>query len=141
MSRNLYAEPTSSYEEMMNICRTETRERISEVIRLCMPLADTPEGRLLMEEQLYGILIQMLTYIQVNSKKLRMEKQREGIDNALANGVHFGRKQKYVAEDYIEIFRKLEKGEINKNTARSEIGASMNTFSRMYKELREKNLL
>ncbi|MBR1737602.1 MAG: hypothetical protein IJ736_11410, partial [Firmicutes bacterium] len=125
MSRNLYAEPTSSYEEMMNICRTETRERISEVIRLCMPLADTPEGRLLMEEQLYGILIQMLTYIQVNSKKLRMEKQREGIDNALANGVHFGRKQKYVAEDYIEIFKKLENGEITKNAARSEIGASM----------------
>ena len=69
MIRDLYAEPVSSYEEMMELCRKETRERVAETIRLCLPFADTPEGKILMEEQLYSILIQMLTYMQVGSRK------------------------------------------------------------------------
>ena len=137
MIRDLYAEPVSSYEEMMELCRKETRERVAETIRLCLPFADTPEGKILMEEQLYSILIQMLTYMQVSSRKMRKDKQREGIDAAMASGVHFGRKQKFVADDYIEVYKKMENGEISKTAARAEIGASPNTFSRMYKELKQ----
>ena len=139
--RDLYAEPVSSYEEMMNLCRLETRERVAETIRLCLPFADTPEGKILMEEQLYSILIQMLTYMQVSGRKLRKDRQREGIDAAMANGVHFGRKQKFVAEDYIDVYKRLESGEISKTAARAEIGASQNTFTRMYRELKEQGLI
>ena len=141
MDRDIFSVSADNYEEMMDICRTETRQRISEVIRLCMPFADTPEGRVLMEEQLYGILIQMLTYMQVNSRRLRKEKQREGIDNALANGVKFGRRQKFAAEDYTDVYKKLENGEIDKNTARAQIGASPSTFNRMYRQLKEQGVL
>lgn len=141
MSKDIYSEPVSSYEEMMNVCRTETRERVSEVIRLCLPFADTPEGKILMEEQLYSVLIQMLTYMQVSAKRLRKEKQREGIDAAIQNGVHFGRRQKFVAEEHIDTFKRLENGEITKAEARAEIGASLNTFMRMYRELKEKGLI
>ena len=141
MNEDLYTQPVLSYEEMMNKCREETRQRVSEVIRLCMPFADTPEGRILMEEQLYGVLIQMLTFMQVNNRRLRKERQREGIDAAMANGVQFGRRQKFVAENYIEIFKRYENGEIDKNTAREETGASPNTFARMYRELKQKNLI
>ena len=135
--KDIYEEPVSNYEEMMELCRSETRARVSETLKLCLPFADTPEGRVLMEEQLYSILIQMLTYMQVGSRKMRKDRQREGIDAAMANGVRFGRKQKYIAEDYIDIYKRLENGEIDKNTARSEIGASVNTFARMYKELKQ----
>ncbi|MBQ8942817.1 MAG: hypothetical protein IJ062_13440 [Firmicutes bacterium] len=139
--RDLYAEPVSSYEEMMNLCRLETRERVAETIRLCLPFADTPEGKILMEEQLYSILIQMLTYMQVSGRKLRKDRQREGIDAAMANGVHFGRKQKFVAENYIDVYKRLESGEISKTAARAEIGASTNTFMRMYRELKQDGLI
>ena len=141
MSRDIYSEQADTYEEMMDVCRRETRERISEILRLCLPLADTPEGKILMEEQLYGVLIQMLTYMQVNSKRLRKEKQREGIDSALKNGVHFGRKKKFVPEEHLDTFARLKSGEINKAAARAEIGASPNTFARMQRELREKGLM
>ncbi|MBQ9519302.1 MAG: hypothetical protein IJR59_05350 [Firmicutes bacterium] len=137
MIQNLYDMPVSSYEDIMDICRAETRERISETLRLCMPFADTPEGKILMEEQLYGILIQMLTYVQVSSKKLRKDKQREGIDAAMANGVQFGRRQKFSADDYIDVYKRLENKEITKPEARAEIGASYNTFVRMYRELKQ----
>ena len=130
-----------SYEEMMNICRKETRDRICEVLQLCLPYSDTPEGRILLEEQLYGVLIQMLTFMQVNNRRLRKERQREGIDAAMANGVQFGRRQKFVAENYIEIFKRYENGEIDKNTAREETGASPKTFTRMYRERKQKNLI
>ena len=57
MSKDIYSEPVSSYEEMMNLCRAEIREQVSEVMGRCLPFADTPEGKVLMEEQLYGILV------------------------------------------------------------------------------------
>ncbi len=56
MIKDIYSQQVSSYEEMMELCRRETRERISETLDICLPLADTPEGKILMEEQLYGIL-------------------------------------------------------------------------------------
>lgn len=141
MNDELYMQPAASYEEMMEICRTETRRRVSEVIRLCMPFSDTPEGKVLLEEQLYGVIIQMLTYIQVNTRQMRRERQREGIDSAMASGVRFGRRQKYNAEDYIDIYKRLESGQITKKTAIAEVGASLNTFNRMYNELKQKKML
>ncbi len=86
-------------------------------------------------------IIQMLTYMQAGSRKLRKEKQREGIDTALANGVHFGRKPKFIAENYIDIYKRLENGEIDKNTARAQIGTSPNTFTKMYCELKQEGLI
>ena len=141
MLTDLYELPAETYEEMMDICRQETRKSISDILGHCLPIADTPEGRVLMEEQLYGVLIQMLTYMQVKSKRLRKEKQREGIDNAIANGVHFGRKRKFIAEDYIDVFKRLENGEITNNAARAEIGASPNTFIKLRRQLKEKGLI
>ncbi|MBQ9518840.1 MAG: hypothetical protein IJR59_02970 [Firmicutes bacterium] len=99
MMRDLYAEPVSIYEEMPELCRTETRERISETIRLCLPFADTPEG------------------------------------------VRFGRKQKFVAPNYIDVYKRYENGEISKTAAREEIGASTNTFVKMYRELKQDGLI
>ena len=130
-----------SYEEMMNICREETRDRICEVLQLCLPYSDTPEGRILLEEQLYGVLIQMLSFIQINTGKYRRERQAEGIKNAKANGVHFGRKKTFVADNFIDLFKRLENGEITKNAARAESGASPNTFNRMYKQLKAEGKL
>ena len=130
-----------NYEEAMDVCRMETRKRISDTLKRFMPYYDTPEGKILLEEHLYGILIQMLTFIQVNNRRFRKEKQAEGIESARANGVQLGRRKKFVADDYIEIFRKLENGEINKRTARAEIGASPNTFDKMLKEVHTKGLL
>ncbi|MBR1735870.1 MAG: hypothetical protein IJ736_02475 [Firmicutes bacterium] len=130
-----------NYEEVMDVCRMETRRRISDTLKQFMPYYDTPEGKILLEEQLYGILIQMLSFIQVNNRRFRKERQAEGIEAARANGVQLGRRKKFVADDYIEIFRRLENGEINKRTARAEIGASPNTFDRLLKEVRLKGLL
>ena len=72
---------------------------------------------------------------------MRREKQRECIDAAMANGVRFGRKQKFIAEEYIDMFKKLENGEITRTAARVEIGASVNTFRKMYRELKERGLI
>ncbi|MBR1442836.1 MAG: hypothetical protein IJ583_04805 [Firmicutes bacterium] len=126
----------SDYDEMMYICRNETRRMISEILKQFMPYYNTPEGKILLEEHLYGVLIQMLTLIQVSTRKYRKERQAEGIEAARENGVVFGRRKKYNPDDYIEIFKKLENGEISKRTARAEIGASPNTFDKMFKELK-----
>ena len=141
MKRDIYAKQVSSYDELMELCRAETRERISEVLGRCLPLADTPEGRVLMEEQLYGVLVEMIAYMQAGSRKLRKNRQREGIDAAIAGGVHFGRKQKFVAKDYIDVFKRFENGSINKTAACAEIGTSANTFTRMYRELKQDGLI
>ena len=93
---------------------------------------NTPQGRL---------MLTMISAIYQFERENLLERQREGIDAAMANGVQFGRRQKFVAENYIEIFKRYENGEIDKNTAREETGASPNTFARMYRELKQKNLI
>ena len=138
MGKDIYelTDKFTTYEEMMNTCRTETRERIAEVLKVFLPYSDTPEGRILLEEQLYSVLIQMLTYIQVNNRRFRKERQAEGIEAAKASGVHFGRQRKYFEDDHIDVFKRLENGEIDRETAILETGASPSTFARMYQRLK-----
>ena len=130
-----------TYEEMLELCRRETKRRVSETVDICAPFIDTPEGRLLMEEQLYGVLIQMFTYMQANLRKTRKDRQREGIEAARAKGVRFGRRPKYNAADYADIFKKVQNGEIDRETAREEIAVCSTTYFRMQKELREMGVL
>ena len=88
--------------------RKMAREKISEIMTVNEPFLGTPQGRIAMEEQLYGVLLQMLSYYQSNVHAARKEKQKQGIAAAKAAGVHFGRKIKYEPTEYTEVFRRCE---------------------------------
>ncbi len=129
------------YERIMEQCRKLARAKISEIMTMNEPFFGTEQGRAMIEEQMYGVVLQMLSYVQTNMILSRKEKQRRGIEAAKAAGVKLGRKQKYNAKDHIETIRKLENKEINTKQALDEIGVCKTTLVKMKKELRENNLI
>lgn len=137
----LLSDQAQSYDELIHCCRSIMRTRVSEIVAINLPFLDSAEGRVLMEEQLYGLVLQMLSYVQANSHKNRKERQREGIRAARERGVRMGRKPKYNALDYVDIFKKVDNGEIDRETARKEMGVCETTYFRLKRELKEKRLL
>ena len=130
-----------THNEIMEQCRMIARKKVNEVTELNLPFMDTEYGRAIFEEQIYGILLQMLSFVGANMQKNRKQKQRQGIEAAKAAGVQLGRRRKYEPEKYLDIYRQLENGDISINTALSSIGACRTTFDKMRKELRERGLL
>lgn len=130
-----------NYDELMFNCRSILKERVDEIVNINLPFLETSQGRIIMEEQLYGLMLQMLSYIQANAKTARKARQREGIIAAKERGVHIGRKPKYNADDYIDIFKKVENGETDRITARDEMGVCDATYFKMKRELKKKGLL
>ena len=132
---------TPDYDDIIEKCRAMARERIAEILRANAPFIGSEQGRLLAEEELYGVLLQMLSLVRSNMRLARKQKQRQGIEAAKAAGVQLGRRRKYEPEKYLDIYRQLENGDISINTALSSIGACRTTFDKMRRELRERGLL
>lgn len=132
---------TPDYDDIIEKCRAMARERIAEILRANAPFIGSEQGRLLAEEELYGVLLQMLSLVRSNMRLARKQKQRQGIEAAKAAGVQLGRRRKYDPMEHIEVFRQLERGEISADEAMRTVGACKSTFDKMHRELRKKELL
>ena len=130
-----------THNEIMEQCRMIARKKVNEVTELNLPFIDTEYGRAIFEEQIYGILLQMLSFVGANMHKSRKARQLQGIEAAKAAGVQLGRRRKYDPMEHIEVFRQLERGEISADEAMRTVGACKSTFDKMHRELRKKGLL
>ncbi len=135
------AAPVLTYDEIMERCRSMARSRVAEVTEVNLPFLDTEYGRTVFEEQIYGVLLQMLSFVGANMHKSRKARQLQGIQAAKAAGVKLGRRRKYDPMDHIEVFRRFERGDMTLNEAVKAVGACRTTFDKMYRELLKKGLL
>ena len=135
------ADGVLTYDEIMERCRIMARSKVAEVTEVNLPFLDTEYGRTIFEEQIYGILLQMLSFVGANMHKSRKARQLQGIEAAKAAGVQLGRRRKYDPMEHIEVFRQLERGEISADEAMRTVGACKSTFDKMHRELRKKGLL
>ena len=135
------ADGVLTYDEIMERCRIMARSKVAEVTEVNLPFLDTEYGRTIFEEQIYGILLQMLSFVGANMHKSRKERQRQGIQAAKDAGVKLGRRRKYNPMEHIEVFRRLERGEITAAEAMKAVGACRTTFDKMYRELIKKGSL
>lgn len=89
------------------------------------------------------IVVTMLSYV-VENNKLYMEdrkrKQNEGIETALENGVHFGRKKRELPDNFFESVRRWRDKEITAVEAATECGMSRSTFYSRVKEMNNKDV-
>lgn len=101
---------------------------------LDMPLLDTTNHKDLIGTLISDIVLQLLAYVAQTERERIKERQREGIEAAIARGVHFGRPQRFYYEDYIKVFERCANGEITCKQAATEIGCCENVFFRMWEE-------
>ena len=86
------------------------------------------EGQEWIFDMVNNILIEVMGAIAEQERVKIKQRQREGIDAALANGVHFGRS--CVEVDFSKVSSRVDRGEISISEACRELGISRATWYR-----------
>ena len=103
-----------------------------------MPLLDTRQGKDLMGTFIADLVLQILSFVAQSERENIRKRQEQGIAAAKARGVRFGRPEVPVPENFGQIVRAWEKGQLPFEDAIKQCGMAEATF---YRRLREYRLL
>jgi len=126
-----------NYTEILEQWRILTKEKGVLMVVLDMSLLDTRKND---ENNLTGVFIadmvlQILSYVAETERSAILERQKEGIREAKARGVQFGRRRISLPEEQVEdLCRRYAAGKITREKAGEELGVSYKTFLRRYRE-------
>lgn len=123
-----------NYREILNQWQYITNELDVDIIVIDMPLLNTTHDK----NDLTGIFIadlvlQILSYVAEVERENTRQRQREGIELALENGVEFGRPKKEIPENFKEIQRQFRNKELTSREAAKLLFVSQTTFLRWNK--------
>ena len=119
-----------NYEEIQRHWRRLTKDRGVDIVVLDMPLLDTRRGKDLMGTFLSDIVLQILSFVSENERANIRQRQAEGIAAAKARGVHFGRKEYPLPENFPDVYMRWESKEITGTAAAKECGMPLSSFRR-----------
>lgn len=126
-----------NYDEILEQWRLLTKEKRADIVVLDMPLLDTRVGKDLTGTLIADIVLQLLSYVAQTERDFIRQRQREGIEAARANGVHFGRKAMERPENFEAVKASWIRREISGREAAKLLGISHTAF-RNWMQLDEK---
>ncbi len=129
-----------NYEEIQAQWRILTKEIGIDICVLDMPLLDTRTCKDLMGTFIADLVLQILSFVAQSERENIRKRQAQGIAAAKARGVHMGRPKKRLPNNFDEIVKKWEKGEISMQEVTKICEISEATFFRRKGES-EKNKL
>jgi DNA invertase Pin-like site-specific DNA recombinase len=86
----------------------------------------------LLEDQ----FLSMLSYVAEQERKKTKQRQAEGIEVALGNGIRFGRPRQEVTGSFRAVYTEWKAGNITAVAAMKQLGMKPNTFYRRVKEIK-----
>ena len=101
-----------NYAEIQNHWRMLTKEIGIDICVLDMPLLDTRNGKDLMGTFIADLVLQILSFVAENERENIRKRQEQGIAAAKKRGVRFGRPETLVPNNFGEIVKKWETGQI-----------------------------
>ena len=125
-----------NYAEIQNQWRMLTKEIGIDICVLDMPLLDTRNGRDLMGTFIADLVLQILSFVAENERENIRKRQEQGIAAAKKRGVRFGRPEVPMPDNFSEIIKKWEKGQITFDDAIQECNMSQATFYRRLRKYR-----
>ncbi len=125
-----------NYEEIQKQWRILTKEMGIDICVLDMPLLDTRNGKDLLGTFIADLVLQILSFVAQSEREHIKKRQAEGIAAAKARGVHFGRPEVEVPENFENIVRLLETKQLYCNDAIRISGLSSATFYRRKRALK-----
>ncbi len=127
-----------NYEEILEQWRVITKEKKVDIVVLDMPLLDTRRGKDLVGTFLSDVVLQILSFVAENERGNIRQRQREGIEAAKKRGVQFGRPQKPVPDNFIQVYNRWLEKEISGEVAAGLCGLTMSTFYRRANRRKER---
>lgn len=125
-----------NYVEIQNQWRILTKEIGIDICVIDMPLLDTRNGKDLMGTFIADLVLQILSFVAENERENIRKRQKQGIAAAKKRGVRFGRPEASMPDNFGEIIKKWESGQIKFDDAIQECNMSQATFYRRLKEYR-----
>lgn len=98
------------------------------VIDLPTTMVQFGEGQEWIQDMVTNILIEVLSSIAEEERNLIRRRQREGIDAALAKGVHCGRPDKGYPEEWEIYYLRYKSGELKRKYVMEQLGISAERF-------------
>ena len=126
-----------SYEEIGEQWRILTKEKKIDIYVMEMPLLDTRQYKDLMGTFIADLVLQVLSLVSQIEREFIHQRQAEGIAAAKARGVHFGRPQKKLPDNFAETIQSWEVGTLKLQDAIDLSGVSKSTFFRLLKEYKK----
>lgn len=117
-----------NYDEILVQWRTITKDKGAAIVVLDMPLLDTRGHKDLIGRLIADIVLQLLSYVAQTEREMIRQRQREGIDAALARGVKFGREAKPIPEAFDLLVAQYMAGEISARECARQLNVCTNTF-------------
>lgn len=104
------------------------------ILNIPTTLVDFPEEQSWVLEMVNNILIEVMGSIAEEERNKIRQRQREGIDMALSNGIAFGRPNIQKPENWEEIMVQVEKREITSVQAMKILGLKKTSFYKLRKQ-------
>lgn len=117
-----------NYKEILRVWQDLTKDREIDVVVLDMPILDTRRDKNLLGTFIADLVLQVLSFVAENERANILERQRQGIEAAMARGVKFGRRRNALPDNFDEIAKKYVNGEILVVDAAKTTGMAMSTF-------------
>ena len=125
-----------NYAEIQNQWRMLTKEIGIDICVIDMPLLDTRNGKDIMGTFIADLVLQILSFVAENERENIRKRQEQGIADAKKRGVRFGRPETHIPNNFGEIIKKWENGQIKFDDALQECNMSQATFYRRFREYR-----
>ena len=123
-----------NYNEILEQWRLLTKVKKVGLVVLDMPLLDTRRGKDLTGELISDIVLQLLSYVAHTERDFIRQRQAEGIAAAKAKGVHFGRREIEVPEEFAQVLYQWQEGELSSREAGRKLHVSHQTFLKWTKQ-------
>ena len=118
-----------NYEEILNQWRIITKIKKAAIVVLDMPLLDTRnQNKDLLGTFIADLVLQILSYVAESERIKIRERQRQGIDAAMARGVSFGRKKKEVPDNFYPLVQLWKKKKVTIRQAAELCNMPRSTF-------------
>lgn len=127
-----------NYEEIQKQWRIITKEKNVDVCVIDMPLLDTRQGKDLMGTFIADLVLQILSFVAQSERENIKKRQAEGIADAKAKGVRFGRPEKNVPDNFGSLIKQWELKKLPLLEVLKQCNMSEATF---YRRLREYRLI
>jgi DNA invertase Pin-like site-specific DNA recombinase len=113
------------------------------VVVIDMPLLDTRKYKELdgVGELVTSLVLQILSWLAEEERKNIKQRQREGIDIALKNGIKFGRPRQRITSKFENAHSQWRLGNITATSAMEMCNMKRTTFYRRVKELQQENIV
>lgn len=129
-----------NYNEILDQWRIITKEIGADIIVIDMPLLDTRQtSKNLTGTFIADLVLQILSYVAQTEREFIRQRQAEGIAEAKAKGIRFGRERIMLPDEFEKVRLSWENGQISLREAGSILGVSHMTFFRRCKDLQKSN--